>query len=121
MVRTKRLFGVAAAALAAATLAGCTPAPPPPEQLVGETLEQTENALQGPFIILDISQNVIGKSPSYDDGKDPAGWSVLVACKSASGSGYVVAVIPRSAATKTIVTSARAGDYGSFVDGCSKG
>lgn len=120
MTWMRRLFGVAGVSLAAIAFAGCTPAPPPPADLVGKTLEQTQDALPGPFIIVDITPNVVGQPASYNDGKDPSGWVVLVACKAESGEGYVVGVIPKPSETAAIEKSAKAGGFDSFVSGCTK-
>jgi hypothetical protein len=120
MTRVQRLFGVSMILVASLAAAGCAPTPPPPAQLVGKNLEQTQDALGGPFIIIDITPNVIDQPATYNDGKDPAGWSVLVACASDSGEGYVVGVIPKASATSSIINSARAGDYDSYVAGCAK-
>lgn len=120
MATFQRLIGVTAFGLAALTLAGCSPSTPPPDQLVGKTLEQTQESLGGPFIIIDITPNVVGKPSTYNYGNDPSLWSVLVACKADSGEGYVVGVIPKASETTAIVSSAKAGRYGSYVSGCSK-
>ncbi|OZB79551.1 MAG: hypothetical protein B7X41_19365, partial [Microbacterium sp. 14-71-5] len=113
MARAQRLYGAALVVLAALVTAGCAPTTPPPGQLVGKDLEQTQDSLGGPFIIIDITPNVIDQPAAYNDGKDPAGWSVLVACASDSGEGYVVGVIPKASATTSIIRSAKAGDYDS--------
>jgi len=121
MARAQRLLcGAALAVLVTLAAAGCTPAPPPPAQLVGKNLEQTQDSLGGPFIIIDITPNVVDQPSTYNDGKDPAGWSVLVACASDSGEGYVLGVIPKASATTSIIGSAKAGDYDSYVAGCAK-
>lgn len=120
MARAQRLCGTALVVLATLAAAGCTPTPPPPDQLVGKNLEQTQDSLGGPFIIIDITPNVIGQPATYNGGEDSAGWSVLVACAADSGEGYVVGVIPTASATTSIVSSAKAGDYDSYVAGCAK-
>ncbi|WP_431247523.1 hypothetical protein [Leifsonia xyli] len=102
---------VAVAAVAVLALTGCTSNTPDPEKYIGETLSAAMQHLNSPNVI-DLSENVLHTSPTYNENADASAWIVVAGCYKANPQKIsALGVIPQTDATPQIVATAKAGGY----------
>jgi hypothetical protein len=92
------------AAVLAVILVGCAPSPPPPptplDELLGQPLTDVLETVpqEAALFIQDVSPRV-DLAASYQEGSDPAAWTVVAVCADAADLRAVVsvevAVVPR--------------------------